>query len=315
MVDEWYHMFENHESDPLHEVDTDTMERDMYLKIRNSIEISSDVPLEYKLPKKSNLTSYSVAAAIIAVLIIFGVGAYNEKLWSVEIAPKKSFAMVSNTGSTIKRVDLSDGSIVWLKPHSSVEYPNTFDESERLLQLSGEAFFVVEKDPNRPFKIISGDVITKVLGTSFNIRAYEESTSVEVEVLTGKVSVSLADIEEKQELHRSVLLTPNQRVKYIKGENEFAKEEPAMNVKTLAIWQTTNISFDNASVREVIKTLNDRFDVKIQAGNKNLLNCIIRADFTNQNLPDILELLSKSIDADYKLEGNTFILEGEGCSI
>jgi ferric-dicitrate binding protein FerR (iron transport regulator) len=246
--------------------------------------------------------------------MILGIGFYNKQTSSIERASETSLTSVSNTGSTIKRVDLSDGSVVWLKPNSKVEYPYEFGVNERQLKLSGEAFFVVEKDPSRPFMIISDKVITKVLGTSFNIRAYEESSSIEVEVLTGKVSVSLSDLEKTEELNRSVLLTPNQRVKYIKGENEFAKEAPEMDVKTLAIWQTTNISFDNVTVREVIKTLNDRFDVRIQAGNRNLLNCIIRADFTNQNLPDILELLSKSIDADYKLEGNTFILEGEGCS-
>jgi len=81
----------------------------------------------------------------------------------------------------------------------------------------------------------------------------------------------------------------------------------------LSMWHATNVVFDNVPVKEVLVTLNKKFDAHIEVRNKNLLNCLIKADFTNQNLPDILELLSKSVEATYEFQNDTIYLTGEGC--
>lgn len=82
----------------------------------------------------------------------------------------------------------------------------------------------------------------------------------------------------------------------------------------LAIWKPTNLFFENASVGTVLQALNERFKVRIHVSSGSILDCMIRADFNDQNLPDILELLSKSINATYRYEDNVFYLDGEGCT-
>src|SRR5690606_10649147 len=99
------------------------------------------------------------------------------------------------------------------------------------------------------------------------------------------------------------------------GNTVVEKKEAARETENqLAMWQPADMSFDNASVGSVLQTLNEKFRVRIKVTNSNILNCMIRADFNDQNLPDILEMLSKSINATYKYEGTVFYLEGEGCS-
>jgi ferric-dicitrate binding protein FerR (iron transport regulator) len=134
-------------------------------------------------------------------------------------------------------------------------------------------------------------------------------------VLTGKVAVDINESESKQtSTSPGVLLTPNQRVTYIKDKNTLEKEEPKA-LPELSMWQATDVVSDNVSVKEVIRTLNKKFRVDFRVSDKNLLNCLIRADFTNQNLPDILELLSKSVEASYEIKDHTVYLYGTGCVI
>lgn len=250
-------------------------------------------------------------AAVILFLLTAGAGAFYVANRGFSPAERYSpIALVSNTENHIRRVNLPDGSLLWLYPNSAVEFPRAFDEKSRHLTLRGEAFFVVARDESRPFTINSSGVITTVLGTSFSIKAYEHEPSIEVEVMTGKVRVGLSD-----NAAQPVTLTSLQKATYLKGNTIVEKKEEAKEIENqLAIWQPVDMSFDNTSVGNVLQALNEKFRVRIKVINSNILKCMIRADFTDQNLPDILEMLSKSINATYKYEGTVFYLEGEGCS-
>lgn len=249
-------------------------------------------------------------AAAVLLLATAGLGTFYLADQNPIGKEQSTVSLVANSKNTIRRVSLPDGSMVWLYPNSTVEFPRTFDDKSRTLTLRGEAFFVVARDESRPFSINTSGVITKVLGTSFSIKAYEHEPSIEVEVMTGKVSVGLSD-----NARQPVLLTSHQKATYLKGNSSVEKKEEAEEKEsTLAIWQPVDMSFDNASVGSVLQALNEKFKVRIHVTNSHILNCMIRADFNGQNLPDILEMLSKSINASYKYEESIFYLNGEGCS-
>ena len=90
------------------------------------------------------------------------------------------------------------------------------------------------------------------------------------------------------------------------------KEAP-LQLPELAMWQVTSIEYDNVPVERVLRMLEKKFNITIQVKNTNLNNCLIRADFTNQNLADILEMLSRSIEATYELNDDIIYLDGAGC--
>lgn len=247
-------------------------------------------------------------AAVLLLLVLAGAGAFYFSAPS-ETAPNQS-VLVANTELTIRRTRLPDGSVIWLYPNSSIEFSWDFNKSARDVSLKGEAFFVVARDENHPFSIRTADVVTTVLGTSFNIKAYEHEPSIEVEVMSGKVRVGLSD-----KTGQEVLLTSNQKATYRKGEALVEmKEESSELANELAIWKPTNLFFENASVGTILQSLNERFKVRIHVSSSSILNCMIRADFNDQNLPDILEMMSKSINATYRYEDDVFYLEGEGCT-
>ena len=314
-VDMWFKQFENDGEDSrlFNIQERDRLDAKMLREIRKKIQdktpLQSTDAVVIKKPLTTNL--YRAAVGIAATLVV-GFMVYYLAERHVDFQhPTIISTKIANTSEGITRHELADGTMVWLRPNSHIEFPNKFLEGKRELKLAGEAFFDVAKDQARPFIITTGKVTTKVLGTSFNIKAYDEASSIEVSVLTGLVAVDIVETETKTSAS-SVLLRPNQRVTYIKERNTLEKRE-AKVLPELSIWQATDVIFDNVPVKDVIKILEKKFNVRIQASNKNLLNCLIRADFTNQNLPDILELLSKSVEATYELKNDTIYLSGEGC--
>ena len=131
----------------------------------------------------------------------------------------------SNNSKFTNRVVLEDGTVILLKPNSSIEYPAKFSVVDRKVTLKGEAFFDVTKDKTRPFIISTSELTVKVLGTSFNVMAYEGAKEISVAVKTGKVSVvkSKDDVRNQPQLSE-VILTPNQEVVYNTTQEYFSKK-------------------------------------------------------------------------------------------
>ena len=104
---------------------------------------------------------------------------------------EQSFNMLTNPrGSKVIEVTLADGTRVWLNSESSIRYPTSFTGTERVVEVKGETYFEVAKDASKPFKVKKGDMEIVVLGTYFNVNAYEEEKDVHVTLLEGRVQVS-----------------------------------------------------------------------------------------------------------------------------
>ena len=113
-----------------------------------------------------------------------------------------------------QKVTLQDGSIVTLEPGSEVRYTQKF-MNHREIFLSGDAFFEVTKDPNHPFFVYANEITTKVLGTSFRVKAKQGEKEIVVAVKTGKVSVFAKSIDDVLNKNgQEITLTPNQQVIY-----------------------------------------------------------------------------------------------------
>ncbi|MGY0040369.1 FecR family protein [Pedobacter sp. NJ-S-72] len=131
-----------------------------------------------------------------------------------------------NNSSNPLELKLEDGSVVILQPQSSLSYPEHFSAKIREVSLTGEGYFLISKNPNRPFFVYNKNVITRVVGTSFIIKANPSTDETQVIVKTGKVMVSR---NEDQHLHlkhlfhqeKKVVLTPNQKTTYTKDNDDF----------------------------------------------------------------------------------------------
>jgi transmembrane sensor len=217
-------------------------------------------------------------------------------------------------------VKLSDGSLVILKPGGQLSYSATFNGSRREVFLSGEAFFEVSKNPDKPFLIYAHGLITKVLGTSFIIKAYPADPNVTVEVKTGRVAVfaqSDPNVKEKtgnRELE-GIVLMPNQRIVYDRDEVRLSKslvENPQLiagpSVKT-------NFVFEDTPIPRVFETLEKAYSVDIVFDEELLANCPLTAGLTDQPLFEKLDIICRVIEARYEIIDGQIIIYSRGCNL
>ncbi|MFA6945411.1 MAG: FecR domain-containing protein [Pedobacter sp.] len=300
-IHEWYNLFEQ-EQDPIDFISSEQqqeLKQRLLSRIRTNI---TSLDIESKQPDSGGYISRTLVYSLsgVAAMIILAVGLVFFS-HNASDHPASGDRVVVNMTKTIQKLVLSDGTIVWLNPKSRVIYPERFTAGQRKVQMQGEAFFEVTPNLKRPFIIYSGNVVTRVWGTSFRIRAYK-NIPVEVSVVTGKVSVRLQHKEDSE-----IMLLPDQKVTYLR-ESSSLKKDIEKKTSDMRIWQKTSMSFDDESIEEVIKVLNKQFGVHISSSDKKVLNYVLKADFTEQSLPSILEMLKKSLDVEYEINDQEIIL-------
>ena len=134
---------------------------------------------------------------------------------------KKDLTAEVFTKDSIRIFYLSDSSKIRLNTNSKFIYPEEFAGANRVVTLIGEAFFEVTSDPSKPFIVLAGNTETRVLGTSFNVKAYEDDHEVEVIVVAGKVELSSKGGQDEN----TVILKANDRGTFNKGESTIKKEK------------------------------------------------------------------------------------------
>ncbi len=220
---------------------------------------------------------------------------------------------MDNTSAKPVRIDLEDGSSVTLSPHSQLQYPNHFAANKREVQLKGEALFEVSKNPERPFYVITDKLVTKVLGTSFYVRTVEATKKVEVEVLTGKVSVY--EKEKVNNVNPGVVLTPNHKVTFFTAEKHFITglvEKPLPQILPLNNKPET-FEFDDAPIAVILDKLEKVYGIDIELENDKLSTCPLTADITQQPLYTKLDIICATINGKYEVKGTTILISGKGC--
>lgn len=162
-----------------------------------------------------------------------------------------------NTISTPKggqyQINLPDGTKVWLNAASSLKYPIAFGDQERKVELTGEGYFEVSPDKERPFKVNTARQMVSVLGTHFNISSYEEDGFVKTTLLEGKVKVQLNDLDV------SAVLSP--------GEQSVLKERTfnvqKVDVEEAIAWKNNTFVFHNEELGDIMREISRWYDVEV----------------------------------------------------
>ena len=207
---------------------------------------------------------------------------------------------------TAKKIILSDSSIVWLKGSSSIQYPEKFEGKYRNVKLTGEALFEVSRDQEHPFVIECGGLTAKVLGTSFNIKSNE--THIEVLVLTGKVALS------SKGNSKSLIVHPNEKAVYHAAQDQIAKVVAKENEKSAKTSGTQySMRFNATPMKEIIRRIEGKFEVRVSLNDERLNNCTITADFTDQSLERTLSMIAQTLEIEYEINNGHVTLKGAGC--
>jgi transmembrane sensor len=211
---------------------------------------------------------------------------------------------IYKTTQTVKgakhTIRLPDGTIVKINSESSLQYPISFSDGLREVFLEGEAFFEVANDIERPFIIHSSGFTTEVIGTSFNIQAYQDDIK-KVTVLTGKVKVYTSDgISEYISSGQMAVLTNENDQIEIKGFNTMAEIG----------WKDGILYFHNESLGNVFQRLERWYGVNITVSNPKILSELYRGEFKNESLDNVLTGMGYTSGFNFKIENNKVLIYG-----
>ncbi|KRD10460.1 iron dicitrate transport regulator FecR [Flavobacterium sp. Root901] len=238
-----------------------------------------------------------------------------------ELIEENSEGLVEQTNNSDKPqiITLSDGSSVLLQPNSKLSYPKIFTGNERKVYLSGEGFFEISKNPQKPFFVYANEIVTKVVGTSFRVKAYSDQPDVEILVRTGKVKVKSNDLVSKSEKEEIVLL-PNQALRFFRSDLKFNKitniTEDDVLVKSVGNIEQLSFEFNDIPVSQIFETIEQAYLVKIDYPKNKLEDCHLTTSLSDQPLTEKLKIVCKSIgnNTSFEMNGNQIIITSDGCN-
>lgn len=237
-----------------------------------------------------------------AIILFVGLG----YLFRENFQPEVEIPIVLETIERINplgqksRIQLPDGSNVWLNAGSKLSYSSEFNQDARKLYLEGEAYFEVAKNPNKPFEVFTADLVITALGTSFNVCAFEEGQLEKIALNTGEVK-----IECLSKLGKSSIPS------YLKPGDLAIFEQHSMKISISEYdgldpfgWKDGRIVFRNATFQEVVNVLSRWYNVKFEISGSLQQDWNYGSTFENEILVNVLESLKFSEKIDYELNGS-----------
>lgn len=196
------------------------------------------------------------------------------------------------------RMVLEDGSIVWLNSASTLEIPERFAAGERRVRLVGEAYFKVKKDSSRPFYVATERADVRVLGTEFNVSAYEEDRDVATTLVNGSVRVDARGGE-------SVVLEPGQQALTMGEEIEVQD----VDVSYVTSWVNGKFSFDNSRLEDIARQVSRWYDVKISFEDDGLKEIRFSGAMLKfRPLSDLIEMIEATSFVRFSVKGENIII-------
>lgn len=240
------------------------------------------------------LKTYQRIAAIILLPLIIGLGIATTKLIGSSSRATTSLHVRTYSGMTTQFY-LPDSTFVILNAGSEITYPSHFSENQRMVKLSGEAYFEVTKDPKRRFIVKTSPLSQiEVYGTKFNVEAYPFSRTITTTLVEGHVAFIYQD---SNRIQKKIHLSPGQKSIYdLSGH----LQSLYTNTKTETAWKDGLIIFDNTSMRDVLKVLSKRFNVQFAVKSPKIYENAFTGTFTNQRLEKILEYFRRSSGIHWK---------------
>ncbi len=202
-------------------------------------------------------------------------------------------------------VNLPDGTLITLNADSRITRTKSFNEKGRVVSLKGEAFFEVSPDAEKPFTVRLKKSEVTVLGTAFNIRAYNDEELIEVVVHSGKVRFSSSN-------GNWINLVAGQKGLFSKESGDFNKfRNTDLNYLS---WKTREIIFPDDEMHFIVMTLNRIYDAQIVIDSLNVEICRVSVRFKDQSLDSILRVLESTLDITIEKHGDKkYVISGSGC--
>ncbi len=237
-----------------------------------------------------------IAACFIGLLVMST--AISFLLQKSSVFPPQHITVSTNKGVR-SSFDLPDGSVVYLNSGSTLSYPLSYDKKERRVALIGEAYFSVKHDPEHPFVVsVSHDRMSvKVLGTEFNVQAYEKDNVIQTTLASGSVTIVMKNKDEKISERN---LSPSEKAIYNLTNNTLAVVNA--DVEGEIAWKYGHLVFRETPLPEVLRRLANFYNVDFKVMDPVLDSYRFTGTFNHRQLPQVLDYLRISSRIDYSIE-------------
>jgi transmembrane sensor len=272
--------------------------------IKNRIEDKIEIEEGKTIPMGSQWKKWTKVAAVVAILLASAVVLYtlqkSEPAAGIESVAIKYMDKTTPKGARVT-FKLSDGSTVNLNANSKLIYPESFDSDKREVYLEGEAFFDVTENTEKPFIVTTGDIQTKVLGTTFNIKALSSSEFIEVALVTGSVSLFNSKSLE------TLLLKPDEMGTYSKSNLTTVKS--LYNKERVLGWKDQLLTFSNTDFNEVVESLENWYGVSFLIKTERKFRKGFTGKYKNKSLETVMKGLGFSYDFQFVISDKVVIIE------
>ncbi|WP_348068220.1 FecR family protein [Dyadobacter sp.] len=286
-----------------------------------------DIVSQVSQPRKAGrIMSIRPWRMVAAAMLLLGLGWLGYLAYSSRTEQKPNIAGQENKGDPWQTrenknarpllVNFPDGSSVLLSKGSSVRFETKMNNTSRRVFLEGEGFFEVAKNASWPFFVYTNGLTTKVLGTSFRVRAFAGEAEILVVVKTGKVIVTPGPESETGESEKGVTLLPLQEIRLNKAQEAFVEKqiETAPEVRSAKTLDAMPVlDFRNTPVAEVFNRLEKAYGVPIAYDIEKMRNCTLTATLTDEPFLDKLRLVCLGTESTFEMTDNQVTIHSKGC--
>ena len=239
--------------------------------------------------------SLRIAASILVPLFCIGLGYYFSENKPEQVGNKITVQVEVGQKANIQ---LPDGTQVWLNSSGLLTYDNTYNQKKRVVYLQGEAYFEVNKDKTRPFIVKANDISVEALGTSFDVKAYPGDNYVTAILLQGSIRVSSP--------FQSEVLKPNEKLTFTRNDGQFTKNV-LLDADKNTSWINNQLAFEQERLGDIAKVLERMYNIQIHFASEDLKDIRFSGTIKNNNLENVLQLITLVSPVCYSLENDTII--------
>lgn len=239
-------------------------------------------------------------AAIILLIIGAGIGGhlYTVSL-TVPSTTDKNYLVQTGKGQRAN-ITLPDGTVVWLNSYTQLHYNENYGTTRRIVSLTGEAYFEVAKDKEKPFIVETEGMNVEALGTTFNVKAYKEDSRIVATLFSGSVRVS----SDKD----NIILSPDENATFERSSGKLIMHK-LDNSSYAKMWRNNDLVFNGETLEEIAILLNRMYNVQIVFKSERIKKHRFSGVICNNSLDNVIELISLTSPITYETRGDTIILD------
>jgi transmembrane sensor len=270
----------------------DTAAIHAFQRLDQKIQAGKLRPEETNHSLRSSSRRINAYAVMMSLTVFFVLGGFAYQFY--EHAPSV-FLRAYTTAGQKKQILLEDGTRVFLAPQSELRYPKHFAADRRVVDLQGQAYFEVSKNPHQAFVVHTDALDVQVLGTHFNVNSYKKNTVAVVSLLEGKVKVTMADDDNDE-----YLLAPGQELSLNRINHQVYQHE--FDQKSTIGWMTNILLIKNEKLGQVAEKINKLYGVKIVFADQATADTRLYAEFKDESLLTVLETIKATGNIEYHIE-------------